>query len=422
VSGVSETAAARTTYREVFAASECRVVFAAHLLRVLAASAEILGLSVLIYSHTGSPLLGALAFGVGMIPQALGGALLTSLADRLPPRALLVASLLVRALPGALIGLLVLPIGAMFALVAIAACLDPLAAAALGGLLPELLDGDRYVLGRSVLNMTASGAQIAGLGVGGVLLLALSARQVLLAAAVALVLAAIAVRLGLERRLARAVGHHGGTVRATLRGNCLLLADRGVRGLLLAQWLPAWLVTAAEALIVPYIGALGRPEGTASALLVAMPVGMLAGEAVIGRFCAPRTRERLTLPLAAGMGLPLLGFVALPPIPVAAMLILATGFGFGYELGIERSFLDALPTGAQGQAFGLRSTGLMTGQGLGPAAAGAVAGALGPGPTMAIAGGCCVAAALALRGALTPGDTALHRSCRYGRGNGRNAR
>jgi hypothetical protein len=148
----------------------------------------------------------------------------------------------------------------MLALVAATAMAAPVFSAAISGLLPEVLAGDRYVLGRSVFNLTGSGTQIIGLGIGGAILAAVPPRWLLLAAGVSLVVAAVISRVGLRprpRRAGRVTGR--GVVRATVAGNIALFADREVRGLLLAQWLPAWFVTGAESLIVPYTGSLGRP-------------------------------------------------------------------------------------------------------------------------------------------------------------------
>ena len=287
----------RTTYRSVFAAGEFRVLFAGLLLYVLGFEFEILGLSVLVYSQTRSAFLAALAFSMGFAPQAIGGALFTSLADRLPPRGVIAAGLLIRAAPGLVIGLRqALPVPAMLAVVAAAATAAPVFSAAVSGLLPDVLTGDRYVLGRSVFSLTGSGAQIAGLGIAGAVLAALPARSLLLTAGGSLAVAALIMRLGLRRRPARAGSATGagtgkgteartgpgtvrrtrtgtvrGTVRATIAGNVELLSDQRVRGLLLAQWLPAWCVTGAESLIVPYTGSLGQPASAASPLLAAVP-------------------------------------------------------------------------------------------------------------------------------------------------------
>jgi MFS family permease len=354
---------------------------------------------VLVYAQTRSPFWAALAFGTGFAPQAIGGALFTSLADRFPPRAVIVAGLLARSAPGLAIGLLpLLPVPAMLAGVAAAALAAPVFSAATSGLLPEILDGDRYVVGRSVFSVTGAGTQILGLGIGGAILAVLPARWLLLAAGISLALAAVISRLGLRPRPARAPGNRErGVVRATMSGHAELLANRQVRGLLLAQWLPAWFVASAEALIVPYIRSLGHPASAASPLLAAAAAGVLLGDVIVGRFCRPRTRTRLVFPLLTITGAALLPLIFRPPLPAAGLILLVSGFGFGYQVGIQQPFLDSLPHRLRGQAFGLSSTGTMGGQGLTPPLAGALAAALGAAPAMALAGAATVLAAIALR-------------------------
>jgi len=143
------------------------------------------------------------------------------------------------------------------------------------------------------------------------------------------VIAAIIARLGLRPRPARVPRGQGraarGIVRVTLAGNAELLRDRTVRGLLLAQWLPGWCVAGAESLIVPYTGSLGRPASAAGPLLAAMPAGMLLGDVLVGRFCAPGTRTRLAFPLAAAMGVPLIALVFRPPLALACLALLTWG-------------------------------------------------------------------------------------------------
>jgi MFS family permease len=410
---------ARATYRSVFAVREFRVMAAAMFMYVLGFEFEVLGLSVLVFAQTRSALWTALAFSAGFAPQAVGGALFTSLADRLPPRLVIGAGLLTRAMPGLIIGLWpALPVPALLALVAAAATTAPVFTAALSGLLPELLDGDRYVLGRSVFGLTGSATQLAGLGAGGAILAVVPARWLLLAAGGALAANAALIRLGLRRRPAREAprprahprkpgrkpGRGRGLIRDTLAGHAELLGDPAVRGLLLAQWLPAWSVTGAESLIVPYTASLGHPARAAAPLLAAVPAGMLLGDLLAARFCPPAARRRLAFPLVVAMGVPLLALPFRPPLLLAAVALLACGSGFAYQLGLQQAFLDVLPQARRGQGFGLNSTGAMGGQGLTPAVTGALAGALGPGPGMAIAGAATIAAALALRGPLTGRD------------------
>jgi len=406
----------RSTYRSVFAVGQFRLLFAGTLMYVMGFGFEILGLSVLVYAQTHSAFATSLAFSMGFAPQVIGGALFTSLADRLPPRVVITSGLVIRAVPGLLIGLVPgVPIAAMLALVAAAATVAPVFTAAISRLLPDVLDGDSYVLGRSMLSLTSSGTQILSLGIGGGILALLSPRMLLLAAGCALLLSAL-IRLGLRPRPvpaqatapARPAGPRHpstvgmrGAVRATMAGNVTLLADRRVRGLLLVQWLPAWFVTGAESLIVPYTESLGHPGSAAAPLLAALPAGMLLGEMLVGRFCRPAIRERLGLPLALLLGVPLLALGLHIPLPAASAVLFLSGLGFAYQLGIQRAFLDSLPPGTQGQGFGLNSTGGMSGQGLLPPVCGAIAVALGPGVAMAGAGTAVIIAVTALRRSLT---------------------
>ncbi|MFI1557637.1 MFS transporter, partial [Streptomyces globisporus] len=68
-------------------------------------------------------------------------------------------------------------------------------------------------------------------------------------------------------------------------------------------------------------------------------------------------------------------------------LLLLSGLGYAYGLGLQRPFLDALPQDGQGQAFGLLGSGSMTLQGVGPVCLGVVAAGIGTGGAIALAGG-----------------------------------
>lgn len=129
---------------------------------------------------------------------------------------------------------------------------------------------------------------------------------------------------------------------------------------------------------------------------------MIVGDAVTGRLVAPATRERLAPTLVAVLGLPLVAFVLDPSLPVAAGLLMLSGTGFSYGLGIQRQFRDVLPASDRGPGFGLMSTGLMTAQGLGPSLFGGAAEVTPIGGSMALAGAATAAAALTLRTARMP--------------------
>lgn len=379
------------------------MLFGGMLSYVLGFQFEILGLTVLVYAQTRSTFLTAFAFSMGFAPQFLGGMLFTALADRLPARTVITVGLLLRAAPGLLIGSLPgMPVAVMLVLVAAAAAITPVYSAAISGLLPDVLDGDRYVLGRSILSMLSSGSQILGLGIGGAILTVLPARRLLLIAGLALVLSAL-IRRGIRPRPARAAGPVSvrGTVRATMAGNAQLFRDPRIRGLLLAQWAPITFSSGAESLIIPYVASIGKPASAAGLLLAVGPAGMVAGTWLVGRFCSPATRQRLALPLALLTCLSWVVFLVRPPLAGCVALMFADGFGVAYVLGLQRPFLDSVPTELRGQAFGLNSTGAMSGQGLAPWGTGAFAAIVGPAGAMAAAGCAGVASILALYRPLT---------------------
>ncbi|MEV0597116.1 MFS transporter [Nonomuraea cavernae] len=385
------------TFGEVFAVREFRVLFGSFALLMSGDSIKMLALSVLVYAQTGSPGLSAAAYMAGWLPYIFGGMFLLSLADRLPPRAVMIVGELVRVVVCLLLAYAGLPVPVMLALVLVTGLFAPVFGAARSALLPEVLPGDAFVLGRSLLGVTSAGAQVAGLAVGGAFLALAGPHGALAVTAALSAVAAVVLRYGLPYRPARRAGEHG-AVRTTLRVNRLLLTDRRVRGLLLAGWLPTVCLAGAEAMIVPYLGG----QGQAGVVLAMAAVGMAVGEFVVGRFAAPALRERLSLPLAVLLGLPWLAFLASPGVGWAAALAAMAAAGLSYQLGLQRRFLEAVPEDVRGQAFGLQSAGLMTGQAVGAALVGVLGELIGPGPAIVAAGGAGVLVALALAGALRP--------------------
>ncbi len=390
----------QATYRQVLAEPRFRLLFATRSLAIAADTLRMVALSILVFGLTGSPLMAAVAFGIGFAPQAVGGTMLGALADCVRPRLLITTGYGLEAATAAALALLGMPVWASMALVAAVAGLTPVFGGASARLVAEVLGGDAYVLGRSLSNIASSAAQLLGLAAGGITVATLGTRHALLVTAGCHLAAAAAVRLRLPDLVAAAepAGRRRGSVlRQSLTGSRQLITDRAVRALMLAHWLPPAFVTGTEGLIVPYVALRGFPVGSAALLLACLPVGMIVGDLAVGRLLRPRTREMLTVPLMVTCGLPLLAFAAHPPLPAVAALLVITGVGLAYTLGIQRRFLDTVPEAMLGQAFGLQSTGLMTLQGVGPAGFGAVAQAISPGPAMTIAGAGAVATGLALR-------------------------
>ena len=379
-----------TTYRDVFAEPRFRGLFIARTVWMVAGTLRILTMSVVVYQQTGSPFLGALAFGAGFLPQALSGLLLGAVADRVSARRLILAEYLAEAAITAALALLHPPVALALALIAGIGCLAPLGNGATGRLVADALTGDAYVLGRAAISMSSSGAQLAGLAAGGAAVAALGPTRALLLACAGNLLAALLLTGDAPPSPAR-----GTVLRDSWVGARRLLGDRTVRRLLAVQWLPPAFSTGGESLLIPYASGRGWSSGVAGLLLAAAPLGMLAGDLMVSRLLRPATRERIAPLLIAMLGAPLTLLAARPAQPVAIALLAVSGFGLSYLLGLQRPFLDAVPEEARGQAFTLLSTGMMTLQGLGPLVLGLAAEALGTGPVIAAAGAAIVLVALA---------------------------
>jgi predicted MFS family arabinose efflux permease len=375
------------TYREVFAEPSFRALFLARTLAIGANAVQIFALSVLVYSQTGSPLLSALAFGAGFLPQFVGGLLLGALTDRLRPRPLIVVGYGIEAALAAALGLLDLPVALSLTLVAVVACGTPVFAGAAARVIAERLTGDAYVLGRSVSNMSSSTAQLLGLAGGGIAVAAAGPHAALLGAAGCHIAAAIAVRLGLPATPSVAPAEQrAGAIRDSWAGAVAMLSDGTIRRLLLAQWLPSAFVAGAEALFVAYGAGRGFPAGSGAVLMGAPALGMLLGNFVVGRFVRPARRERLVRAFLVVLGAPLIVLLVAPPLPVVVGLLIVAGTGFAYGLGLQRAFLAAAPEHRRGQLFALLSTGLMALQGIGPLVLGALAELTSPVVAIAAAG------------------------------------
>lgn len=242
--------------------------------------------------------------------------------------------------------------------------------------------------------MAAGGAQLLGMAFGGLAVAAVGPQRALLISAASHAVSALIVRFGLSDLETPGRGtKEANAVKESWRTSRTLLMNGTIRALLLIQWLPPLFIVGAEALIVAYADLRGFAPGAAGILLACSPAGMLAGHLVIGRFLRPRTRTRLVAALIVLLGAPVFVLAFSPPQWLVGTILFLTGCGFGYSLGLQRIFVDAVPEPHRGQAFSLLSMGLMTFQGIGPLIFGAVAQGWGIRAAMAIAATACVSTA-----------------------------
>jgi len=99
--------------------------------------------------------------------------------------------------------------------------------------------------------------------------------------------------------------------------------------------------------------------------------------------------------------LPYLGFALRPGLVWSLLLLLFSGAGAAYTLGLDQWFVQAVPEELRGRAMTLNTAGLMTVQGVGMALAGVAAEFAGVTATVAGAGAlgtvCCALLALSAR-------------------------
>ncbi|OEV28311.1 MFS transporter, partial [Streptomyces nanshensis] len=248
-------AAQRDGYRAVFRVREFRFVFAAHVLSLLGAVVSHVALPVLVYADTASPFMSALTFALGFMPQALGGALLPPVAERYEGRRVLVGCDLVCAVGVAAMTVPGMPLAALLALRAVTAFVQPLFGGVRAAGLGEILKGDAFVLGRSLIRISAQAAQIAGFAATGLLLLVLPPRGALLLTVAGFLASAALLRIGTRARPpitgvrtsegadggspgGTSGGARGGFRGGTRAGTRALFADRRIRALLALTWLP----------------------------------------------------------------------------------------------------------------------------------------------------------------------------------------
>ena len=100
---------------------------------------------------------------------------------------------------------------------------------------------------------------------------------------------------------------------------------------------------------------------------------------------------------AAACFVPYLAFFSTPPIAVALPLLAGAGMGSMYSLGLDSLVRRAAPEHLFARMMAVNTVGLLALQALGFALAGAVAGLIGPGRAIGVAGLCGIVIVVCLR-------------------------
>lgn len=395
-----ELAAERATYGDVFGVPEFRNLWLAQLLSVAGDQLARVALTVLVYDRTRSPLLAALTYAVTIIPVFAGGVLLSGLADRFPRRAVMIICdvarcglVLVMALPGMPLAVLVV---LLFAVTTFTAPFT----AARSAVYPDILSGDRYVLGTAVTMTTYQTAQVVGFAVGGALVGLLGARACLLADAATFAASALLVRFGVRARAA-ADPERGGLfapVADATAGLKLVFAKPELRIPMLFGWLATFTVVP-EGLAAPFAHWLHGGDMTVGLILAVTALGTSVGCVAFSRLVSPERRIRWMGPLAVAACAFLILLVFRPGTQFTVLVLFASELCTCFQMAANAAFVVAAPPQQRSQAFGLANAGIYLGQGAAVVLAGAAADHYIPPDVIAAAGviGAAISLVLAIR-------------------------
>jgi len=383
------------TYRSLFSERQFTALFIAQAISLTGDQLARVAIATLVFTETGSAFLTALIYAVTYLPWLVGGPLLGGLADRLPRRAVMVSCQLTSAVLVALMAVPGMPLIALAALLFVVILAESPFLSARASLLVDVLPDDRYVLASAMNQLTIQAAQVVGFAAGGALIRLIGPRDALLVNALSFLVSAALVRFGVRVHGVIASVQLGNSWERMKTGAKVVFGDPRLRGLVLLGWLATfWVVP--EGLAAPY----AEGDSTAIGLLLAsQPIGSVVGGVVLSRLVRPATRLEVMGWLAVMSCLPLVFFFTTPPLPLAVGLLVISGIGTTYNLPANAAFMQALPAERRGQAFGLVSAGLVAGQGISIALAGACAELTSPGVVIGVAGVLGVAAALSLSGA-----------------------
>ena len=356
-------------------------------------------IAILVYRRTHSAFLTALAYALTYLPPIAGGPLLSGLADLFPRRRVMIACDVLRM---GTVGLMAIP-GMPFAVLCTLLFCTVLAGApfssARAALLPDVLPGDKFVLGSAIGNISFQASQILGFVAGAAVVAVVDPYWTLGLDAVSFGISALIVTVGVR---ARPLPDRDQATRPSLwavsaDGIRIVFGSRTLLTLLLFGWLAGFYIVP-EGLAAPYAHSLHGSTLTVGLLMAAMPSGMVAGAFLLGRIATPSTRMRMMGWLAILSCIPLIGSAWSPPLWAVLLLWALAGAGGAYQLAAAAAFVQALQPATRARAFGVAQSGLYAVQGLGILVGGAVAEAIGAPLAVGLAGlvGLTAAAMLAV--------------------------
>jgi predicted MFS family arabinose efflux permease len=396
---VSTSTASRPSYREVFAHPEFRALWVSYVLSMGGDRVALVALTLLVYDRSKSPLLAAITFAAGFVPYLFGGMFLSGLADRLPRRSVMVTCDLIRVVLVAAMLAPGVPLTAMIVLLYAVTLLQAPFDASRSAIVRDVMEEGRYPLAMAVMGSTTRVVVVVGAAAGGLVVALFGARPALGADAATFIASALIIQLGVHARPAPASAEGRPSPLGQLaEGVRLVFGDPALRTLMGLGWLAAF-SEVPEGLAAPYVGRLGGGAIAAGLLIAASQLGAAVAAPVFTKKIGPLTRLRWMGPMAVLACAVLVVAVAhIGLVPSMALFALSNTFTM-YQIAANTAFVERIPNEQRAQAFGLANAGIVVGQGVAFALAGAAAEVVPPSTVVALSGGigALIACGLAVR-------------------------
>jgi predicted MFS family arabinose efflux permease len=376
---MSTPAPARSSFRAVFAVGEFRTLWFSQILSGGGDRLALVALTILIYDRTHSPLLAAVAYAAGNVPYIFGALFLAGLADRLPRRGVMATCDMVRAGLVTVMLLPHLPLTALIGLLYVVTAVQPPFDAARSAITRDILPQDQYAAGAATTQMTMRMLVVAGAAIGGLVVALIGARSALGVDDATFLASGALVQFGLRPRPAarsQSAGAHSGNrhqpnaLRQLAQGTRIVFGDRALRTLMLFGWMAAF-YELPEGIAAPYAGSLHGGSTVTGILIACTNVGAVIVAPFFTKRIGPLTRLRWMGPLAC-CACGTLVLTVLHPGLIGTMVIFAVAGSFAiYQIPANTAFVERIPNESRAQAFGLANAGLVVGQGVAFAVAGA---------------------------------------------------
>lgn len=352
-------------------------MYVADLLTMTGTYLSRLAVAVLVYGRTQSVGLTALTFSVSFAPY-LFAPWMSTLADRLPRKHLLVTSDLLRSL---LVLVLIIPGVPLALLLAVVFTLEliqiPFGAARLATL-SDILPDERFPVGNALVASTRQAVQVGGFIVGGAVVAATSPQTALVIDSVTYAVSALLIVIFVRHRpLPWGPDNPAPRIwNGALEGLRFVTRTRGMVHLFALLALGPGLIVIAEGLAVPFADQLGGGTRLAGIIMATAPIGNVIGFAVAGKLSFA-TQKRLVYPLAgaAGTTVALAGLSGLltGSALVVVVVLTVSGATLAYLNAIQSEIAAVVPRETRGRVFGLGNAVMQLAQGVAVGAAGLLA-------------------------------------------------